>query len=368
MTDFVQRELLDKTRLLPIVVLSPDETGKPPIEPAKLQDWVMGHAQVVVLEDKWAGYKLTNALGKDLSCFHGYGRLYWPGLEPGADPRRFPLYAPSALQGYDWVGRDFPRRLFEQLAAVASFRMVEGHVIRSVREAVEMERATHLEALRRNREDAGEYKDLFEIADRENAELRAAKQNLESQVADLKSQLATAQANLEATWRDSGDQDLEEDAREPADLRAQPTLSSVREALDQAESDFGDVLRIYESAQQSASASGFARPDDVYKALQEIADLGRAYFGSDDRKVGPWDRRFTCKYARTESQITRTKYGGSRTFRSPDGDSRQMLKHLTLGGGDKVNCLQIYFEPDEEAGTMDIGYCGEHLPYAKQRT
>ena len=45
-----------------------------------------------------------------------------------------------------------------------------------------------------------------------------------------------------------------------------------------------------------------------------------------------------------------------------------MFKHLTLGGGDKVNCLQIYFEADDEVGNMDIGYCGEHLPYAKQRT
>lgn len=368
--EFVKDELLDKARPLPVVVLSSDETGKPPIEPAALQEWVMGHAQIVVLEDKWAGYKLTNALGRDLSCFHGYGRLYWPGLAPAADPRGFPLYAPATLRWIDRIGRGFPRRLFEQLAAIASFRLVEGHVIRDVREAADAERAAHVESLRKDRATGSEYAELLEVADEELEDLKAAKLRLEGQVNDLQAQLSTAQANLEATWRDAGDQSLEEEEPGAAGLQTPPTPSSVREALDAAEADLGDVLRIYASAQDSASASGFARPDDAYQALREIADLGRTYFGSDDRKVGRWDQHFSVKYAHTESQTTKTKFGGSRVFRLGDGQQtqKQMFKHLTLGGGDKVNCLHIYFEPDEDAGTMDIGYCGEHLPYAKQRS
>lgn len=366
--DFVRDELLDRARALPVVVLSPDETGNPPVDPTTLQEWTLGLAHVVVLQDKWAGYKLTNALGKELSCFHGYGRLYWPGLEPGTDPRRFPLYAPATLQWVDRIGRDFPRRLFEQLAAVASVRMVEGQVIRDIREAAEAERAASLEALRKGRAAQADYDELLELADEEIKELRAAKRDLRARVDDLQDQLATAQANLEATWRDSGGEEEEEPAAGGPETR--PALSSIRDALDAAEADFGDVLRIYASAQEAASASGFARPEEVYEALGEIADLGRAYFGSDDRKVGPWDQQFSVKYAHTESQTTKTKFGGHRVFRLGDGSQtqKQMFKHLTLGGGDKVNCLQIYFEPDEEAGTMDIGYCGEHLPYAKQRT
>jgi len=363
--DFVRDELLDRARPLPVVVLSPDETGKPPIEPSTLQEWTLGLAQVVVLRDKWASYKLTNVLGKDLSCFHGYGRLYWPGLEPGTDPRRFPLYAPATLQWVDRSGRDFPRRLFEQLAGVDSVRMVDGSLIRMIRDAAEHERAEHLQSLRRER-DAGDPK-LLEEAICENTRLWGENARLKSRVGELEAQLATAQANLEATWRDPGAEDLEEETAS-AGPRIRPTPSSVREALDAAEADSGDVLRIYASAQDSASASDFARPEDVYKALQEIADLGRAYFGADDRKIGLWEDRLSFKYAPTESQTTKTKHGGARNFRRGDGQHKQILRHLTLGGGDKVNCLQIYFEPDEESGTMDIGYCGEHLPYAKQRT
>ncbi len=42
---------------------------------------------------------------------------------------------------------------------------------------------------------------------------------------------------------------------------------------------------------------------------------------------------------------------------------RRILRHLTLGGGDSENCLQIYFEPDIEPAKMVVAYCGRHLPY-----
>lgn len=44
-----------------------------------------------------------------------------------------------------------------------------------------------------------------------------------------------------------------------------------------------------------------------------------------------------------------------------------MLRHLTLGGGDRQNCLQVYFEFDRDARKVLIGYCGVHLPHAKGR-
>jgi len=45
-----------------------------------------------------------------------------------------------------------------------------------------------------------------------------------------------------------------------------------------------------------------------------------------------------------------------------------MLKHITLGGGSRVNCLQVYFEPNDGLLKIEIGYCGRHLPYYRQRT
>lgn len=72
------------------------------------------------------------------------------------------------------------------------------------------------------------------------------------------------------------------------------------------------------------------------------------------------DRGF--KYAATESKNTLNMYGEDRDF-SYKGKKRRMVKHLTLGGGDRKNCLQIYFDPDDQERRFLIGYCGVHLPY-----
>jgi hypothetical protein len=45
-----------------------------------------------------------------------------------------------------------------------------------------------------------------------------------------------------------------------------------------------------------------------------------------------------------------------------------MQRHLTLGGGTTNNCLQIYFEFDDDSRCVLIGSCGRHLPYHHQRT
>jgi len=365
--DFVQRELLEKGRSLPVFVLSRSLHGDLAIDPVRLNDWIMGHAAVVVLEDRWAAYRLTHAVGKGLSCFDGYGRLYWPGTEVGSDPRRSPRFTPGTLQGVDRIGRDFPRQLFEQLAAVASVRLVEGDTIRAVRKAAEHERLSHIEAMRRDRESSRDYEEFLALADQEIRELRESNERLEVQNADLRARLDTAQANLEAVWRDQGGSE-----HVGAELEDEgPTseaFSSVREALDEGGRRFGDFICVYPDACDSASKSGFARPAEVFEALEAIADLARA---RGQGNTGPWEAWFEqrgFKYSPTESEQTRNRFGASRKFRTGDGSRRTIYRHLTLGGGDRVNCLQIYFEPQDEGSCIDIGYCGVHLPYAKQST
>lgn len=148
---------------------------------------------------------------------------------------------------------------------------------------------------------------------------------------------------------------------------------SVLEALEGAMWDFDQYIRVWKSARQSAEASQFSRPADVYKALEAIAILSQRYFEAKkhEQSVGSWENFFRehgIKYAASESQTTETMYGADRRFLSPDGDKVSMKKHLTLGGGDRVNCLQIYLERNDELEVFEIGYCGVHLPYSGQRT
>jgi hypothetical protein len=125
-------------------------------------------------------------------------------------------------------------------------------------------------------------------------------------------------------------------------------------------------------AYRSAEESPFSSPAKVFQALEAMAEVGRAYFES--RNGGPplgridqaFLRRIPFKYTGFESQTTRSLFGEERVFHH-GGESRQMQRHLTLGGTTN-NCLQIYFEFDEPTQRVLIGYCGRHLPYARQRT
>ena len=81
--------------------------------------------------------------------------------------------------------------------------------------------------------------------------------------------------------------------------------------------------------------SEFRRPLEIYHALMAISDLCKKCKDAKKKSVGPWEKHFeqaNLKYAHTESQTTLSKYGSDRKF-THDGETRQILKHLTIGGG-----------------------------------
>ncbi|MGH9462765.1 MAG: hypothetical protein ACRD1X_16235 [Vicinamibacteria bacterium] len=124
---------------------------------------------------------------------------------------------------------------------------------------------------------------------------------------------------------------------------------------------------MWRSAEESADKSAFGRPSQVYQALLATKEVAEAYFKSKatGNSMGPWEKAFGekgFKYAATESQNTMNMYGKDRVF-VQKGRRLEMARHLTLGGGDRQNCLQIYFEVDEPRQRFVIGYCGMHLRY-----
>jgi hypothetical protein len=84
-------------------------------------------------------------------------------------------------------------------------------------------------------------------------------------------------------------------------------------------------------------------------------------------RLGDIFRQHGVKYSPSEAEGTMSIYGQKREFK--DGRYKKLMeKHITIGGGDRNNCIQIYFEFDTELEKVDIGYCGFHLPYETQRT
>lgn len=143
-------------------------------------------------------------------------------------------------------------------------------------------------------------------------------------------------------------------------------FSRVREALDFAETMFGDVLEVWDSARAAADASNFIRPDDAYRALQSLAWFGQYYFerngeiGNTHYHVLKADYNLDCTPESTNVQNSR-RLRSERCFWH-DNQRKEMFDHLKLGGGNGMNnILRIYFDINRESRKIEIGHCGKHL-------
>lgn len=201
----------------------------------------------------------------------------------------------------------------------------------------------------------------------EQAALNAELAGLRDYVAELETELTTAQSNLASLlqYQPPEEEPIAPGAAVSPTVSAQPTFETVLAAVETAEQTFGDVLEIWDSARVAATESQFGRPGEVYAALAAIAQIGRDSLAAkrEGRSMGGWREAFRAHgldFKPTEHQVTGSRYASDRDFRHA-GRKQRMFKHLTLGKNNAVHNLQIYFELDYDAGKVAIGYCGKHL-------
>ena len=132
--DFVEHDLFAEERALPVIVVSPVIwTGAPAVQPDVLQKALAGFARVMLLADRWAAFKLTDKVGKELTCFDGAVRVYWPGFRPTDPPFRHPLYLGDSIKYHRDEGRELKTHLFRVFAGMSAFRAGELGPIWTVR-------------------------------------------------------------------------------------------------------------------------------------------------------------------------------------------------------------------------------------------
>lgn len=308
-----------------------------------------------------------------MSCFDGAVRLYWPNFDRNDAPNDHPLFLPEKLQGYGARGRSIGDHLFGVLRRIAALRHSPGDIASEVRRSARREREEEVESLRNQIQEQtlseDELLDELETALDESDRLRQELDQVRSREQELRSEVERLRQNLAAVYQYEEEEELVEQTGEAVP----DEFDSVLDALVEAERIHSHRLNVWEPALESADESEFARPHEVFDAVEAIAELGDEYFRSQDSggSVGPWsdwfEERGITQYAPQESESTMNEFGQDRIF-THEGEQREIQRHVTLGGGDRVNCLQIYFEPDLDTEQMEIAYCGVHLPYSSQTT
>ncbi len=116
---------------------------------------------------------------------------------------------------------------------------------------------------------AAELERAWDAYHRIQVELEAGRKRM----ADLEAHLCAAKENLVRLWQIPADMT-------PAIPVDEMSFVTVVAALSAAATEFADILTVWEDAVRSAEQSLFAIPDQVYRALLAIVEVGRDYFSA----------------------------------------------------------------------------------------
>ena len=132
-------------------------------------------------------------------------------------------------------------------------------------------------------------------------------------------------------------------------------------------------LRFLNNWEKALADYGKPRPSgtEIVSALDAINKLAQAWHNTPGGSIGPWDNYFNgltgWTHANGESAFTMSRYGDKRSFSDQEhGRLVTIERHLTYRGSS--GGLQIYFDKDDATDTFIVGYIGEHLPYATNRS
>lgn len=360
---FVENTLCSPDRWLPIVAISPEQGNRDYlVKPDDLQQTLLGHAQVIAFRDVAAGRTWTEALrNKELSCYLGAVRLYWPGFNLRSKPVEHPLYLADSIRWHTEQQQPLSQHLFRTLVAVSGFRFSNPPVARLVREAIESEKHARFEQMLeqwKSQEETRQFLKELERAWDENAQLKQERDEARNQVSELTRELESQKAAWTATFR----------GPRPASAPAEATtatrspITSVAEAAERARDDFPQTLTFLPTAIESAGQSPYRWPDRVYGLFQALDELTRRWQESGSIGSG-WHAALKPKgydYSEFISPTAKGKFGDEYTF---NYEGRQLLceHHVTIGARSADTCISIHWHRDEAHKRLVIGWCGKHL-------
>ena len=343
-------------RRLPVVLLSPYARGERNlIDADQLARNLAGVAVVVEINDPEITWDFADEVGRQLSCFNGAARIYWPGFSKDSDPRGHRLFFGAWIEeaGPAVASRAIERAVF----AVAAFRFVPDQRIADLIRTVE---AAQRQRQLSEKKAAGD--DFWEDYERDLARLDEAREK----ILELEAENANLRANQQVLF--SGALTPDEPEQPPGDEAI--SVSSVADAVEAAAKRSRNV-EFLDTAYTSATESPFQRPFDIFNALTDLDEIVDAWRTQRDEKGSGgdllqhlrdrgWGRRSSMHISDTTRGKFRTQY----EFEY-QGKKQLFEPHITIGAGDPNSCASIHFLFDLQREKMIVGHVGKHLPNTK---
>jgi len=343
-------------RNLPIVAVS--RNGGELLTPALAGDLareLCGLALVVSL-DEAASWETTRQLGKQLSCYNGAVRLYWPirGARKALD---HPLWTRQRLlanaTSASSAGARIRSQIRRRLLSLSTFAVDDPPELTRLKEEAAREA---FERMRREAEQRGDQSAVAEQYFNEAARLEGLVSQKTEEIEHLKAQVESL---LEA-MRYTPEAPIYEI---PPDSLPDPT--TVEEAVDLAGRRFADDLLIGANVADGIStlSPDAGPPDKIFQYLETLAEMTRL---RRDKGLGKdviqWLKEQGLKASgESESVLASAEEMQKRTW-DAGGVSRGFEKHLKPTDGTSPDrCVRIYFDYDDARKKTVVGYVGRHL-------
>lgn len=356
--------LLDSERTFPVIILTPLQKNENYIvSGSDLRKKTAGIAKVYELSDKWAVAAFMADIGRDLACFGGAIRLYWPKFTKASKNFQHPLWLPADNRDNELIERD----IFTKVATASAFRQSAAAM---VVENFKNKYQQHKRELARQTTEQSEDKLLADIVAAESSrdeysarysESRAEIERNQQEIAALKNHIKE-QNILIADLKNKQPSDSQESTTESLP----PT--SVIDAVNKIKSSLKYIILI-ESAFTSAKDSPFKQPERVIDALEAIDDVADAWAKSLRTKtsVGTFKELFRERgfdYKDDISKTTLNRWGDEYKAAYKD-ESISIAPHLTIGAKQADTCLSIHFNWHQKDGRVIVAHIGRHKTNTK---
>lgn len=343
-------------RNLPILAVSSYEGGSlTETFPQDLASDLAGVALVATLDEE-CSWHLTRLRGKEWSSYNGAVRLFWPGVRPGDNPMRHPLWMRWTLLSGGRSAADaatrFAAQIRRQLLGLSAFSVPEPTSFAATR-------ASHTklesEAVRASLRRSEDWEGLANLYAEDNEKLSKAATQKDEKIRELEEEVAGLRQALQ--WRPDVDHEVIAPERDVPPQTIGDAVSLARQRL-------SDTLVFGADVDDGVStlAQDAGPPEKVLSYLETLAEMARVRRSEGlGMQMLEWlqTRNLT---ATGESQTIRNSDAAMRR-RTWDccGESRPFEAHLKPSDGVHPDrCVRIYFLYDEVRKKAVVGWIGRH--------
>ena len=345
--------IYDAQRKLPLIFASAGIADDSPlIDVGLTAKMLSGLAHVFHSADHKVTLQTRDSLGRDMGCWNGAVRIYWPSVNSGSGFHKYWNGEKIREVCTNKRGVEDKKRFSAMLFELVAGYSVSGNSLISLEDIARMQLNKRIAVLR----EAGNYQELAlayadenDLLRREVSGLKQNDSSKESIVYSLRERIKGLEAALER--RKNGDD-------EPVF-----EIKNVYDAVQKAKKDYSDDVVITPKAEDGARKCLYKNPEQV---LKFFGWLSETYVPSRRGEARVNDLTKSClddtgfTYVSSQSEKTMGEFPGDYMV-THEGVKYELREHVGKGvSHDGRNTVRIAFDYADKLGKAVVGFIGQH--------